>query len=147
MPSQDPPPNPEGGPAGGAPGADAADDALRRLEARLDRASDAAERLLGEAAGSAARAARAAADRVVPDTPASGWQLPNTDERGAPSDTELVLQLLRSVRDLVPEELERRLAEALRELLLALRALIDWYLERSEPRRAEPSDIQDIPIS
>jgi hypothetical protein len=38
------------------------------------------------------------------------------------------------------------LAEALRELLLALRALIDWYLERAERRRAAPVEVQDIPI-
>jgi hypothetical protein len=46
----------------------------------------------------------------------------------------------------VPPELQRRLAVALRELLLALRALIDWYLERAERRGAAPSEVQDIPI-
>jgi len=30
---------------------------------------------------------------------------------------------------------------------LALRALIDWYLERAERRRAEPVVVQDIPIT
>ncbi len=34
----------------------------------------------------------------------------------------------------------------MRELLLALRALIDWYLERVEQRRREPAEVQDIPI-
>jgi hypothetical protein len=34
----------------------------------------------------------------------------------------------------------------LREVLLALRALIDWYLERTERRRADPADVEDIPI-
>jgi hypothetical protein len=42
---------------------------------------------------------------------------------------------------------EMRLVEALRELLLALRALIDWYLERIEHRRAAPAEVQDIPIT
>ena len=39
------------------------------------------------------------------------------------------------------------LAAALKEVLLAIRALIDWYLERIERRRAEPADVEDIPIA
>jgi hypothetical protein len=57
------------------------------------------------------------------------------------------MQVVHALRDLIPPELQKRLAEALRELLLALRALIDWYLERSERRRAAPTKVQDIPIS
>jgi hypothetical protein len=56
------------------------------------------------------------------------------------------VQVLQSLRDLIPPELQRRLAEALREVLLALRALIDWYLERVDQRRAEPAEVEDIPI-
>ncbi|MDQ6606159.1 MAG: hypothetical protein M3Z06_06375 [Actinomycetota bacterium] len=100
------------------------DDPLRRLEERLGRASDAAERLLAEAARSAAG-------------------------RGeAPGETELssLVAIVRSLRELIPADLERRLTEALRELLLAVRALIDWYLERIEQRRASPVPVQDIPI-
>jgi hypothetical protein len=41
---------------------------------------------------------------------------------------------------------QRRLAEAVREVLLAIRALIDWYLERLDPTRAETPQVQDIPI-
>jgi hypothetical protein len=48
---------------------------------------------------------------------------------------------------LVPAELQRRLAEALRELLLALRALIDLYLERLERPEQAPTEMEDIPIS
>jgi len=36
--------------------------------------------------------------------------------------------------------------EALRDLLRHGRALIDWYLERTERRRREPAEVQDIPI-
>ena len=56
------------------------------------------------------------------------------------------MQVLRSLKDLIPPELQQKLAEALRELLLALRALIDWYLERVEQRRGAPAEVQDIPI-
>jgi hypothetical protein len=31
-------------------------------------------------------------------------------------------------------------------LLLAVRSLIDWYLERTEQRRAAPTEAHDIPI-
>jgi hypothetical protein len=30
--------------------------------------------------------------------------------------------------------------------MLAVRALIDWYLERTERRRADSDEVQDIPI-
>jgi hypothetical protein len=108
---------------------------LRRLEERLDRASEAAERMIAEAAAAAS------------DPPPAGWQVPGEGGIRGRDDLDLLMQVVNSLRDLIPPELQRRLAEALRELLLALRALIDWYLERSERRRATPSAVQDIPIA
>jgi hypothetical protein len=136
------------------------EDVLRNLEARLDRASQAAERLLAEATARAAAAAgNAAPEAGGPPSdgadgaahpgdapPAAGWQPPASEAPSSGRELELLIGLLASVRDLVPPELQHRLAEALRELLLAVRALIDWYLERVERRRAEPSEVQDIPI-
>jgi hypothetical protein len=61
-------------------------------------------------------------------------------------ELEQVLQLLGAVRDLVPPELQQRLIEAVRQLLLAVRALLDWYLERLEQRRRTPVEVQDIPV-
>ena len=115
---------------------------LSRLEKRLDRASEAAERLISEAASAALRR-----------PPPAGWQSPPPDpeESGAPlfgaSEVDLLLEAIRSLRDRIPPDLQRRLGEALRELLLALRALINWYLERSERERREPTEVQDIPIT
>ena len=57
-----------------------------------------------------------------------------------------MLQLLRAVRELIPPDLQQRLAEALAQLLLAVKALVDWYLERIEQRRATPVQVQDIPV-
>jgi hypothetical protein len=143
----------------------AAEDALRRLEERLARASEAAERLIAEAAGSARAAGSSgvasssapeggaesasddagAADPRQP--PPAGWQTPLAgDDRHGNGELELLIQFLRSVRDRIPPDLQRRLGEALRELLLAIRALIDWYLERNEERRAGGGEVQDIPI-
>ncbi len=125
-------------------------DALRRLEDRLARATDAAERLMAEAAGAAARAAAGAASGEEPETPPkpppSGWQAPGSEGPIRTGDVELLSQFIHSLRDLIPPELQQRLAQALRELLLALRALIDWYIERLERRRAQPVEVQDIPI-
>jgi hypothetical protein len=137
------------------------EEALQRLEERLDRASRAAERLIAEAAEAAARggagvgagggdppgdpgpASREPDAKEPPAPPASGWQIP---EDSAASDLDPFVTLVQALRDLIPAELQRRLAAALRELLLALRALIDWYLERLERRREQAVEVQDIPI-
>ena len=81
--------------------------------------------------------------------PPAGWQAAADDRDGGENrgDLELLSQLIQSVRDLVPPELERRLVEALRELLLALRALIDFYLERIERRKPAKAEVEDIPIA
>jgi hypothetical protein len=116
-------------------------DALGRLEERLDRASEAAERLLSDAAS-----------HVTGKPPPAGWQQPAPEDEaprpgsGLGADADLLLALVAALRDRIPPDLQLRLTEAVRELLLALRALIDWYLERTEQRRAGPSDVEDIPI-
>jgi hypothetical protein len=136
---------PEDGAAGSGPRKDAAaasEDALRRLEQRLDAASEAAERLLADTAA-----------RVTRTPPPSGWQQAKPeagDEHSGAglfgSDGDLLLGLLASVRGRIPAELQQRLADAVREVLLALRALIDWYLERIDRRASRPTEVQDIPI-
>jgi hypothetical protein len=130
MPSTDPPPQHD---------PSTSDDPLRRLEQRLDRASEAAERLIAEARAEAGRAGQ---------PPPAGWQSPKDESEQAPGgDLELLAQMIQSVRDLIPPELQRRLAEALRELLMALRAVIDFYLERLDHRRESSAEVEDIPIS
>ena len=145
-----------------------AEETLRRLEERLDRASAAAERLMAEAThaagealtGSADAGAAGAADAGVAnpgtarsgsdagsDLPPAGWQAPDADaDPRRQSDLEAVLVLVRSLRDLIPPELQQRLINAVREVLQALRDLLDWYLERLDRKRAEPEQVQDIPI-
>jgi hypothetical protein len=58
----------------------------------------------------------------------------------------VLLAGLQAVRDLIPPEVLQRLLAAVRELLLALRALIDFYLERIERPRSAPEHVRDIPI-
>jgi hypothetical protein len=77
--------------------------------------------------------------------PPAGWQIPE-DPRAAIPDIDPFVVLIQAVRELIPPELQRRLVAALRELLLALRALIDWYLERIERKREQSVEVEDIPI-
>ncbi len=121
-------------------------EALRRLEDRLSQASDAAERLLAEAARTARERGASAGDRP----PDSGWQIPRTDEesdvRGPAAEFEVLQAAVGLLRDLIPPDVLARLAAAVRELLLALRAVLDLYLERLERPRSEPDRVRDIPI-
>lgn len=147
-----------------APPPGSAEETLRRLEQRLDRASQAAERLIAEAAAEAARggAGRGGDSRGrgeeglggagsgTPDSsepPPAGWQIPEEAGTAPSPDLDPLVGLVQALRDLIPPDLQRRLAAALRELLLALRALIDWYLERLERQREQSVELEDIPIS
>lgn len=123
-----------------------AEEALRRLEQRLDRASEAAERLMAQAAAEAARAAGAGGAGTPVTPPPAGWQIPEDARDGISPELDPFVAFVRALRDLIPTELQRRLVAALRELLLALRALIDWYIERLERRREQSVEVQDIPI-
>jgi hypothetical protein len=117
--------------------ADEPRDALRRLEQRLTSASDAAERLIAEAARTAERG----------KPPPAGWQAPAEEERRG-GELEVLIQAFQSLRELIPPDVLERLATALKELLLAIRALIDWYLERIDRKRTEqPTEVEDIPIA
>jgi hypothetical protein len=53
--------------------------------------------------------------------------------------------LLDALRRGLPRELEAQFTTLVRETLLTLRALIDWYLERLDRRPKEPR-VEDIPI-
>jgi hypothetical protein len=116
---------------------------VQGLRDHIDAAHAAAERLVREAEARA----RAAAGEV----PERGWEVP--DEHRAPerpSELAQIVALLDAARGAIPAELSAQLAEALRELLLAVRALIDWYLDRMERESRAPATgddrVQDIPI-
>jgi hypothetical protein len=102
-------------------------------------------------------AAYAAADKLVREADAAARERANVpprgfegeraeSERSAFGDLQAIAGLIESVRDTVPPELARQLAEALRELLVALRALIDWWITRLEREPEQPVEVQDIPI-
>jgi hypothetical protein len=145
-------------------------DRLRRLTERLDVAAQRAEQLLTDSVLAAATAQPPGhpaphsppidphgdplrvADSEPRRPPPSGWRDPplegrSSRERWLDSDElELLMTVLAAVRDRIPPELRRRLADAVRELLMALRALLDWYLERTDRPAHGSADVEDIPI-
>jgi len=113
-------------------------EAYQRMRASLDDAHAQAERLVQEAEAQAR------------DIPPRGWATPEAEEprRGAPGVSELqaLVGLLDLARQSLPPELTRQVSDALRQLLLAVRALVDFWLERLDAQREPPPEVEDIPI-
>jgi hypothetical protein len=103
---------------------------------------EAAERLVREAHARAEQAAHSAAGGVPPN----GWASAEDPRRGAAPDLALLLRLLDSARGAIPPELARQLADALRELLIALRAIIDYAIARLDRPEPDEPRVEDIPI-
>ena len=64
--------------------------------------------------------------------------------RGFPDLTPLIA-LVDAMRRVVPAELQEQWGALQRELLLTIRTLIDWYLERLD-NAPKPTVVEDIPI-
>jgi hypothetical protein len=104
-----------------------------------------AERLVRAAQEAAEQAAAAASD-----PPPSGWQTP----RGQPAngsgtpfpDLSALFALVDTLKGTVPAELAQQLTDALRDLLVALRAILDYSIARLERPASEPRPVEDIPI-
>jgi hypothetical protein len=112
-------------------------------------AYEAAERLVRDAH---ARAEEAAADAEAAaagaGVPRSGWDTPRAERPAASPfpDLSALVALLDMARGTIPPELARPLADALRELLIALRAIIDYSIDRLEPADQHERRVEDIPI-
>ena len=91
-------------------------------------------------------AQRAAEEASARSVPPRGWSVPADDARPPAFDLGQLTALIESLRGVVPPDLARQLADALRELLLAIRAVLDWYIGRLEPSPPADSDVQDIPV-
>jgi hypothetical protein len=157
-PSDRPPPE---GPRG-AGGPESSDDPLDALRNRIRSTQDAVERLAGEAADAAreaaevspepeARAPRAdepgRRERQSGRPPRNGYAVPGGSSEQTTRELQALVALIDVFRGLIPRELAVQLTELVRELLLLVRALIDWYVERLELRRRTPVEVEDIPIS
>jgi hypothetical protein len=60
-------------------------------------------------------------------------------------DPSALFLVLDGLRRAAPRELEAQLTNLIREFLLTLRSMIDWYLERLDRPRREP-EVENIPI-
>ena len=112
--------------------------ALLTLAARLrDTASAVAER------------ADAAAHGVVnrPTNTGDEGNTGSAEDSWASADFGAIVDFIRLLGETVPEDLKRRLDGSSREALLALRALIDWYLERDIPQAGAENPESSDPAS
>src|SRR3954471_19145700 len=95
------------------------------MRSQVDEAYAAADRLVREA--------EAAARARSGDVPPRGYEGERAaGERSAFGDLQALAGILDTLRTSVPPEVSRQLAEATRDMLLALRALIDWWIARLE---------------
>ena len=95
-------------------------DPLTELRERVHAAQAAAARLAGEA-------------RELPHQ--------SRDELDA------LVGLVRALRELVPPELQQQVSDVIRQILLLLRAVIDFWVERLDaPPDTAAVAVQDIPI-
>jgi hypothetical protein len=70
---------------------------------------------------------------------------PPPPPRPASLDPAALFVLLDGLRRAAPRELDEQVTKLIREFLLTLRSLIDWYLERLDRPSREP-EVEDIPI-
>jgi hypothetical protein len=90
-----------------------------------------------------------------PPPPFDGWNGGTTPPGGGATppggppyrglDLSPLLALIDALRRLIPAELQDQFNALQRELLLTVRALIDWRLERLERLERAPA-VEDIPI-
>ena len=114
-------------------------DPLAELRDQLHATRAAAERLAGEAAQAATAAAAG-------EQPPPGWRTPR--EREAVRDElDALAELLRTIRALLPPELEQQLADLVRQILLLLRALIDWLIDQVPAVGGERPPLRDVPLA
>jgi hypothetical protein len=123
-----------------------ATDPLAEIRDQLRAAADAAERLVRDARPDPPPAGRGPGrpDTAGPAPPA-GWQ--EADDGGVPPELLALARLLGVLREILPPELHHQLTDLVRQLLVLLRALIDWAVTRLEqegPGR-EP-EVEDIRI-
>lgn len=101
------------------------DDPLDALRERIRATQEAAEQLAGEPRGPG-------------------------DEQTA-REAQALVGLLQTLRDVVPPELWQQIRELIRQLLLLIRAIIDWWVDRIEPGPSAPRGaappVEDIEIS
>src|SRR5690349_9523859 len=97
------------------------------------------------------RAAEREAERIAREVPPGGFETARENREHA-DEVQALAALLQTLRDLVPAELQEQFREVMRQVLLLLRALVDWWIERLDneaPVARAPAGeppVEDIPI-
>ena len=97
------------------------------------------------------REATERAERIGAEVPPRGFENPKEHAASSPPpfpDLSALTGLMDLARSSLPPDLQRQLQQALRELLIALRAVLDYSIDRLEPGpEPPPATVEDIPIS
>lgn len=114
-------------------------DPLAELRERLEATREEAARLAGDAAAAAGAEERG-------EEPPRGWR--TAEERQAlRDDLQALLATVGQIADLIPADVREHLVEVLRQILLLLRAVIDWLVERLAPAPGAGPLVRDIPVA
>jgi hypothetical protein len=113
-------------------------DPLADLRERLEATRDAAERLARETAEAIGAEERG-------ERPPPGFRT-QAEREALREDVGALAATLATLADLIPEDLRAQLAEIVRQLLLLLRALIDWLVERLPQAAAPAPVVRDVPV-
>lgn len=76
---------------------------------------------------------------------AGGYEDGPPPPRGSRPDLAAIFVMLDAVRAGLPDGVRDRFTSLVREILLTLRSLIDWYLERLDRGPRKPQ-VEDIPL-
>ena len=92
-------------------------------------------------------AAQKLAEEATSGIPRAGWDVPGRAD-DANVELEALVRMLGMLRDVLPPELRAQLAELVRQLLVFVRAVLDWWIERIEQGpRGDERAVEDIPIT
>lgn len=121
----------------------AEDDPLQTLRERVRATQEAVERLASEAAHARAEAAGDPAAQAATDSgvPRAGAE--------ATGELQALVALVDILRGLLPPDLQAQVTELIRQLLLLIRAILDWWIERMDHRSggSTPPIVEDIEIT
>ena len=116
------------------------EDPLASLREHVRHAHAAAERLAFGAGGPG----QPQGARVPP----GGWASPEPDpEHELGRELRSLVELVESLQTLLPDELREQLHEVVRQILLLVRAVVDWLVQRMQREAPPPpTEVTDIPI-
>lgn len=119
------------------------DDPYEALRARIKATQDAVDRLAEDTTRARESAGQDGSGGRPP--PSSG---PPGEE--AQDEIRALVALVELLRDVLPPELRSQLAELIRQLLILVRAILDWWIERiGQPGRSDHPDpifVEDIQV-